>query len=552
MNREFPAPFRTQIGFDVFMDRYKHDGCETWQLLSRVLAEQVCGKYLPKETVAAIAYAIETMKFIPGGRYLAYAGREVKFFNNCFLLAALEDTREDWAELSKKVELCLTTGGGVGGDYTVYRPKGSILKRTGGVSSGPIPKMKMVNDQGRWIRQGGGRRAALYASLLWTHGDIMEFLHCKNWHEMPVGKTGKTLYDIKQEDFEFPAPLDQTNISVNYNTEWIMNYMRTGDYGNVFLENVKQALTTGEPGFSFNFFDKETETLRNACTEVTSSDDSDVCNLGSVNMSRIDSIDDFAATVELATMFLLCGTLVADLPYEKVARVREKNRRLGLGLMGVHEWLLKRSSKYEVTPELHQWLSVYQGVSDGTSAAAADRLSVSRPVANRAIAPTGTIGTVAGTTTGIEPIFAVAFKRRYFKGERRHYQYVVDGSAQEMIKLGISPDKIEGAIDLAFDPERRIKFQADVQDYVDMGISSTLNLPAQKDQPFTPEEFAGTLAKYASRLRGITAYPDGSRGGQPLTSVPYEEAVSKLGKEFEEHTEWNDACVIGEGGFCGS
>ena len=107
---------------------------------------------------------------------------------------------------------------------------------------------------------------------------------------MPVGSTGKTLWDIKTEDYNFPAPLDMTNISVNYDTDWLLQYYATGDVGDVFIENVHQAMKSAEPGFSFNFFDKENETLRNACTEVTSADDSDVCNLGSINMGRIVDI----------------------------------------------------------------------------------------------------------------------------------------------------------------------------------------------------------------------------------------------------------------------
>ena len=85
-----------------------------------------------------------------------------------------------------------------------------------------------------------------------------------------------------------------TNVSVNYDTEWLLNYWKTGNVSDTFRTNVKQALSAAEPGFSFNFFDKEKETLRNACTEVTSEDDSDVCNLGSVNMGRIDDLAEFA------------------------------------------------------------------------------------------------------------------------------------------------------------------------------------------------------------------------------------------------------------------
>jgi ribonucleoside-diphosphate reductase alpha chain len=411
----------------------------------------------------------------------------------------------------------------------------------------------MVNEIGRHVMQGGSRRSAIYASLNWQHGDVNEFLTAKDWHNIPVPGTGSSLWDIKNRDFNFPAPLDMTNISVNYDTDWIMEYYKTGDVGEVFRRNVEQALKTGEPGFSFNFFDKETETLRNACTEVTSSDDSDVCNLGSVNMSRIDSISEFATTVELGTIFLLCGTLRADLPYDKVREVRGKNRRLGLGLMGIHEWLVQRGQRYEVTPELHDWLSVYKGVSDEVSSRYAGGLSISKPVANRSIAPTGTIGIIAGTTTGIEPVYAVAYKRRYLStGTKWKYQYAVDYAAQDLIeRYGVDPDSIESAIDLSTDYERRIKFQADVQDYVDMSISSTINLPSVEHQSFSADDFGRVLATYAPRLRGFTCYPDGARGGQPLTSVSYKDVVDKVGEEFDESLEMNDVCDITGGGYCG-
>ena len=558
--------FRSKFSEDIFNHKYRHDNAETWAALAHTLVEDVCvspiqsggtDMYFSKEDRQQLEEYIRDMKFIPGGRYLYYAGRLNKFFNNCYLLKAEEDTREDWANLSWKSESCLMTGGGIGIDYSVYRGEGTPIKRTGGEASGPIPKMNMINEIGRRVMQGGSRRSAIYASLNWQHADISKFLVAKDWASMPVGSTGKTLWDIKQEDFNFPAPLDMTNVSVNYDTEWLLNYYETGEVGPVFAENIKQAMKTAEPGFSFNFFDKENETLRNACTEVTSADDSDVCNLGSLNFGRIETISELKDVVRLATMFLICGTLKAQLPYDKIYQVRAKNRRLGLGFMGVHEWLIKKGYKYEVSPELHQWLSVYKGESDKISREFADKLSVTRPVANRAIAPTGSIGILAGTSTGIEPIFAVAYKRRYLKGNTRWvYQYVVDSAAQELIDLyGTDPEDVESALDLASDYERRIKFQADVQDYVDMSISSTINLPAwgsKLNNEDTVEAFANTLASYAHRLRGFTCYPDGSRGGQPLTSVPYSEAVEKLGEEFDEHVETHDICDIsGQGGSCG-
>jgi ribonucleoside-diphosphate reductase alpha chain len=260
--------------------------------------------------------------------------------------------------------------------------------------------------------------------------------------------------------------------------------------------------------------------------------------------------------VNLATKFLLCGTLVAKLPYDKVSKTREKNRRLGLGLMGCHEWLVQKGYQYECCEEFKRWLSAYRDVSDATAKSFASKLSISLPVARRAIAPTGSIGILAGTTTGIEPIFAIAYKRRYLKGTAWRYQYVVDGAAKDLIeRYAIDPSRLESAVDLASDPERRIKFQADIQDYVDMSISSTINLPAwgtELNNESHVDGFANTLATYAHRLRGFTVYPDGSRGGQPLTSVPYSEAITKLGDVFEEAVETHDICdITGHGGSCG-
>lgn len=549
--------FRSQLSETIFNQKYRHDGAETWDTLASTLVEDVCQEYLTKEEKDQLYEYIKDLKFIPGGRYLYYAGRPVKFFNNCYLLRAEEDSREDWANLSWKSESCLSTGGGIGVDYSVYRPEGATIRRTGGTASGPISKMNMINDIGRVVKQGAGRRSAIYGSLRWSHQDAPKFLKAKDWHSMEVkGTGGLTVWDLKNADFDYPAPLDGTNISLNYDTDWLLSYYKTGDVGSTFVNNVAQALKTGEPGFSFNFFDKENETLRNACTEVSSEDDSDVCNLGSVNISRISNISELSDVVHLATLFLLCGTLRAQLPYEQVYVIREKNRRLGLGLMGIHEWLIQRGERYEVTPELHNWLSVYRGVSDATSNSGARRMEISIPVANRAIAPTGTIGMLAGTTTGIEPVYAVAYKRRYIaEGQKRKYQYAIDHAAQTLIELyGVDPSNVESAIDLAREPERRIAFQADVQDYVDMSISSTINLPAwgtELNNEDTVKPFSTTLARYANRLRGFTCYPDGARGGQPLTSVPYMEAKENLGQEFEEGLEVNDVCDITGGGYCG-
>lgn len=276
-------------------------------------------------------------------------------------------------------------------------------------------------------------------------------------------------------------------------------------------------------------------------------------NLGSVNLGNINSIEEFKSVCELGAKFLICGSLRADLPYEKVYKIREKNRRIGLGLMGIHAWLLQRGYRYEVVLELKQWLEIYKNESERAANEHCDRLFINKPVAYRAIAPTGTIGILSGTTTGIEPLFAVAYKRRFLTGGSQwKYEYVIDSTASILIEqYGIDPTTIETAYSLSNNFEKRISFQASVQDFVDMSISSTINLSewGSKDNNETHvQQFAQTLAKYAPRLRGFTCYPNGSRGGQPLTECSYEEALKHKGVTYAE----NDICDIsGKGGSCG-
>lgn len=544
------SPFRYELAETIFTARLKREGVDTWNDLARLVAQDVCGGVLSASEVEEIAQMIDRMEFIPGGRYLAYAGRSLKYFQNCYALISEHDTRENWSDTYHKASSCLMTGGGIGNNYSLYRASGAPLRRTGGIASGPIPCMMAVNEIGRASVQGGGRRSAIYASLAREHGDVHDFLALKNWHEVKIPGTEITLKEAKEADFDFPCPMDHTNISVQYGDEWLGLEDRASD--EVFVTNCRQAMRTAEPGMQFDFGDQANHIGRNACTEFITDNDSDACNLGSVNMSRIESVKRFAEVCELAAKFLYCGTMRSHTPYNKVATVRDCNRRIGLGLMGVHEWLLKREMPYEVGDGLRAWLTVYKSESERGANAVADQHGLPRPKAYRAIAPTGTIGIYAGTTTGIEPIYAVAYKRRYREGMAHRYQYVVDATAKVIInELGTDPEKIETALSLSKDVGRRIKFQADIQDFVDMGISSTVNLPAwgtEHNNEDCVTHFAETLAEHAPRLRGITFYPDGARGGQPIEEVPYEEATRHEGKNFAE--EFTDVCALDGTGSC--
>jgi ribonucleotide reductase alpha subunit len=288
------------------------------------------------------------------------------------------------------------------------------------------------------------------------------------------------------------------------------------------------------------------------CTEVTSCDDSDVCNLGSVNLARVETLEELKGVVECASAFLLAGTVYSDVPYSKVDTIRTKNRRLGLGLMGIHEWLLKRGKKYGSDKDLDTFLEVY-ATSGSLVKPWVNKWDLTKPVKTRAIAPTGTIGIVGETTTGGEPIFCAAYKRRYLKGGIWNFQYVVDPTAKRLIEGGVNPDDIEDAYVLSEDIERRLAFQAHLQTYVDHGISSTINLPqwgSESNNADTVRKIGNIIIKYLPQLRGLTTYPDGARSGQPLNPVRYQTAVKHIGEVFVEAA---DICEIsGKGGSCGS
>lgn len=536
----------------IMRKRYSHDledgTKETWKNISyRTAKHPLKAVNAKKSLVEAVQRLFEQRIFLAGGRYLYASGRPFHQVQNCVLNRA-EDSREGWATSLYQGGMALMTGAGLGNEYSLVREKGRPIRKTGGVASGPIALMEIHNEAGRHYRQGGTRRSAIWAGLNWSHLDIIDFIELKNW--------SPEVRAMKEKDFNFPATMDGTNISVGLDDEFFEAYHnpkhpKHGQATLVYWKTIKQMLKTGEPGFSVNVGKDSKEILRNACTEITSEDDSDICNLGSINLARINSLEQMREVVELGTAFLLAGTVYSDVPYPKIDAVRTLNRRLGLGVMGMHEFLLKRGYRYEAHEELAKYLAIYATSGDYAKAYSKE-WDLSVPVKTRAIAPTGTIGIIAETTTGIEPIFCVSYKRRYLDGDKMGFQYVIDPTAKNLIDQGVSPDAIEDAYSLAHDIERRVAFQAWTQKYVDHSISSTINLPSwgsELNNENTIKPFGNMLMKYLPQLRGLTVYPDGARGGQPITPVRYQNAIKHVGQVFYEST---DVCDISKGESCGA
>lgn len=584
------APFEQEFAHAIFKQRYALTPSETWSGLSKRVVEYPMGELFKSPGARSGKIGVGTIldaqhrifdlhnarKLVAGGRYLYAAGRDLHQVNNCILLNC-PDTREGWATMSYQAEMALMTGSGIGGYYGEVRPGGRIIQRTGGVASGPLPKMQQVNETGRHTMQGGNRRSAIWAGLPWFHDDVFEFIALKDWSD--------EVRAMKEKDWTFPAPCDMTNISVCLDDAFFA--FQSGDVGNglrllaeqapewmrkdggplkdeyqqkdwytwarrVYDESVRHMLRHGEPGFSVDTGEKWREKLRNACTEITSADDSDVCNLGSLVLPRFENVQEFESAVRDGVLFLTAGSEYSDIPYDKVGDVRTQNRRLGLGIIGLHEFLMKRGVRYgtdDAFEALEPYMQAYGRALEFAHEWQND-LGLSLSLGASAVAPNGTIGIVAESTPSTDPMFSAAevrqVKNAHHSGRDTFVQHViVDPVAQRMVNEGVDPSLIEDAYTLSLQPERRLRQQAWMQQYVDHAISSTVNLHAVMTDHNEVAQFGDTLMQHLPDLRGMTVYPDGARAGQPRTSVPLEWALEQQGKVLET----DDATCAG--GVCG-
>jgi ribonucleotide reductase alpha subunit len=281
------------------------------------------------------------------------------------------------------------------------------------------------------------------------------------------------------------------------------------------------------------------------CSEFRSETNGDSCNLGTVFLNKIRDKDHMAEVTKHAVKFLVRGALYTNRPTEAARQAARANNRIGLGLGGVGHWLLSRGKSYDVDSELKGLLEVYAEVSEREAKKYAIKLGLNPPKNFRAIAPNGTISILAGATGGIEPLFCKAYVRRWMVGEDWKSKVVIDPLVKEFMSKGIPTKDIYDAYDISF--SQKLKFLGDIQEFVDMGISSTHNMGARGTEfnNFSlDQEYADELAKYMDKLSGFTVYPDGAIDGQPLTRLSLEEA---LASEHEEYAEENTC----KGGVCG-
>jgi ribonucleoside-diphosphate reductase alpha chain len=521
------------IGQVIWNSKYRAYEGETFEEGCERVVSITDGYFTPDEQQRLFDY-IYNQKFSPGGRVWYAAGKPKPQYANCALLG-VDDNAESWGTELNHAMLSLTKGMGIGFSMDKVRGKGERIYGLGGYASGTLSYVSMVNEIARHIIQGSSRRSACLASIHWKHKDVYDWVTAKNWNE--------DYTRMKSISVDYPAPFDIHNLSIRYDPEFLEAYHNEQHKDHkhakaVFDQHMYTQFSTGDPNIMYT---KDDQIYTNACSEVISNEQNEVCILGSINLANITDTKELAEVTALAAKFMLVTKWVNLYPYEAMAEVGTRTMRIGLGIMGMHNWLLERGYPYEWNNELEEWFKVYNYSGWQGAHSAVRDYGFNVPVALFAQAPTGSISRLfGGISGGIEPIFAAAYLWRYQDGNERKEQITIDPYVLQLVQSGkINPyEPFTDALSLAT-PEgfkHRVDMQANIQRYTDNAISSTINLPqwgTPGNDTSTLEYYKKVILEYMPYLRGLTIYAEGARSGQPLTKVSLIDALEDKGYEID-------------------
>lgn len=508
-----------------------------------------------EERVLAVGLAEEKfynllsrLDFMPNSPTLVNAGHELQQLSACFVLP-VEDSMEGIFEAVKQAALIHKTGGGTGFSFSRLRPANSNVSATSGIASGPVSFMQVFDKATEVIKQGGTRRGANMGILRVDHPDILEFIHVKddlgklNNFNISVAITDKFMAALEQNNqYDLIDPKDG-NVVGQANARDIWNQIissahATGDPGVIFIDRINSGKANPVPTLG------PIEST-NPCGEQPLYP-WDSCNLGSINLSNFVYIDGDTARIDfprLADVTADCVHFLDNVidmnnwPNPKIHEVSTNIRRIGLGVMGWADALIKMKIPYDSEEAVLLAESTMECIST-----AADRASImlamkrgSFPAINDSIyrnspmrhstrttiAPTGTISIIAGVSSGIEPIFALEFVRSHFldKDPNKRYEmvelhpawaeYVAETPEYHALK---TPDYFHTANQIS--PEWHVRMQAAFQKHTDNAVSKTINFA--KEATVKDVETAYWQAWHLG-CNGITVYRDGSRDLQVLT-----------------------------------
>ena len=501
--------------------------------------------------------AMSRLEFLPNSPTLFNAGTKTGFALSACYVLPIEDSLEGIFTSLKNMALIEQTGGGVGFDFSRLRPAGDVVKTTLGVASGPVSFMKIFDAATEVIKAGGRRRGAMMAILRVDHPDVIDFITAKTRpgvltnFNTSVAATDAFMQAVENnEDYTLINPRTKKPVKrLGARYVWdrlVDNAWRSGDPGIIFIDEVNRHNPTPTLGPMAS---------TNPCGEQPLLP-YESCNLGSINLSKMlrgGAVDweKLGKTVRTAVHFLDNVIDINPYPLRETDEITRANRKIGLGVMGFADLLILMDAPYdseraaEIGEEIARFINEEAGK-------ASERLGLERGSfpnfggsiwkgkygARRnatvtTVAPTGTISIIAGCSSGVEPLFAVAFMRHVLEGARlfelhpifekiaKERGFYSGETLEKIVSHGTIgdvedvPEDVRRLFVTAHDiaPEWHVRIQAAFQRHTENAVSKTVNLP--EDASLSDVEGVFRLA-YRLRCKGVTVYRYGSKGTQVL------------------------------------
>ena len=530
--------------------------------------------------------AMAAREFLPNSPALMNAGTEIGQLSACFVLP-IEDSMESIFETLKHMALVHKSGGGTGFSFSMLRPKGDLVRSTMGTASGPMSFMAIYDYATGIIKQGGRRRGANMGILRVDHPDILEFITAKSQpgtlenFNISVGITEKFMRAvIEGRNYELVNPRTGMAVRTIHAPEVFdliaVSAWRTGDPGLTFLDIINAGNPTPELGMIES---------TNPCGEVPLLP-FESCVLGSIDLARVVAGGEtdwrkLKMLTRLGIHFLDNAIDVTRFPLPQIQKASLENRKIGLGVMGLADMLIELGIPYDSEEALETAEQVMEFVFREAQEMSRDLAEIRRPFANfkgsiwdrpderpmrnatvTSIAPTGTLSIIAGTSSGIEPLFAVSFVRNVMEGARLveinpHFETIAkergfysrrfmldmakSGSIQSMEQIPPNVRRLfVTSMDIA--PEWHVRMLAAFQRHVDNAVAKTVNLPREATPGDVRKVF---MMAYELGCKGITVYRYGSKPEQVLYVGPM--LAREMGSEeyVGAESEYSGGCPAG-------